>query len=119
MIKKFLKIVPVLFIYSSSACATEETGLEILDTCLSERKAMLGDPVSSVRYGLCLGYLKGVADSLNGRYFCLPEKADTEQLTQLLKLVFLDYAKGHQKNLKLPAKFTVIPAFKLAFPCNE
>lgn len=119
MIKKYLKIIPALFIYSTSACAAEETGLEILDTCLSESRAMMGDPVSSVRYGLCLGYLKGVADSLNDRLFCLPEDADKAKLTQLLKLVFLDYAKGHQDNLKLPAKFTVIPAFKKAFPCNE
>lgn len=119
MIKKYLKIVSALFIYSSSAWSAEEIGLEILDTCLSESRAMMGDPVSSVRYGLCLGYLKGVADSLNGRYFCLPEETDKAKLTQLLKLIFLDYAKGHQDNLKLPAKFTVVPAFKLAFPCNE
>ena len=119
MIKKYLKIVPVLFIYSSSAWAAEEIGLEILDTCLTESRAMMGDPVSSVRYGLCLGYLKGVADSLNGRYFCLPEDANKAKLTQLLKFEFLNYAKGHQDDLKLPAKFTVIPAFKLAFPCHE
>jgi hypothetical protein len=117
--KKYLMIVPALFIYSSSAWATEEIGLEILDTCLSERKAMMGDPVSSVRYGLCLGYLKGVADSLNGRSLCLPEDADTAQLTQVLKRVFLDYAKDHQEQLKMPAKFTVIPALQRAFPCKE
>jgi hypothetical protein len=99
--KKYLSIVPVLFIYSSSAWATEEIGLEILDTCLSERKAMMGDSVSSVRYGLCLGYLKGVADSL------------------ALKFAFLDYAKGHQEQLKMPAKFTVIPALQRAFPCKK
>jgi len=119
MMKKYLMIVPILFIYSSSTWATEEIGLEILDTCLSERKAMMGDPVSSVRYGLCLGYLKGVADSLNGRSFCLPKDADTAQLTQALKFVFLDYAKGHQDRLKMPAKFTVIPALQRAFPCKK
>ena len=83
--------------------ATEEIGLEILDTCLSEQKAMQGDPVSSLRYGLCPGYLKGVADRLNGHGVCLPEYINTVQLTQALKLVFLDYVKGHQKQLKLPA----------------
>ena len=88
--KKYLKIVPVLFIYSSSAWATEEIGLEILDTCLSERKAIMGDSFSIVRYGLCLVYLKGVADSLNGLSLCLPKDADTAQLTQALKFAFLD-----------------------------
>ena len=119
MMKKYLMIVPVLFMYSSTTWAAEEIGLEILDTCLSERKAMMGNPVSSVRYGLCLGYLKGVADSLNGRSHCLPKDADTAQLTQELKLVFLNYAKGHQERLKMPAKFTVIPALQRAFPCKQ
>ena len=119
MMKTPIAVIVLLILYSSVVEATEEIGLEILDTCLSEQKAMQGDPVSSVRYGLCLGYLKGVADSLNGRYFCLPENANKAKLTQLLKFEFLNYAKGHQDDLKLPAKFTVIPAFKLAFPCHE
>jgi hypothetical protein len=52
MMKNSLAIVLLLFIYSSAAWTTEETSLEILDTCLTERKAMQGDPVGSVRYGL-------------------------------------------------------------------
>ena len=50
--KKFITIVLLLVIHKSGAYATKEIGLEILDTCLSEHKAMQGDPVSSVRYGL-------------------------------------------------------------------
>ena len=117
--KKFITIVLLLVIHKSGAYATEEIGLEILDTCLSEHKAMQGDPVNSVRYGLCLGYLKGVADALNGHAICLPAGMDTVQLTQELKLIFLDYVKGHQEQLYLPAKTTVIPAIQQAFPCNQ
>lgn len=116
---KFITLVLLLVICNSSARATEEIGLEILDTCLSENKAMQGDPVSSVRYGLCLGYLKGVADSLNGGMVCLPANMDTVQLTQKLKFIFLDYVKGHQEQLNLPAKHTVIPAIQQAFPCRQ
>ena len=117
--KNSIAIVLMLFIYSSAAWTTEEIGLEILDTCLSEHKAMQGDPISSVRYGLCLGYLKGVADSLNGRTVCLPANMDTVQLTQELKFIFLDYVKGHQEQLNLPAKHTVVPAIQQAFPCQK
>jgi hypothetical protein len=119
MMKTPLAVIVLLILYSSVVEATEEIGLEILDTCLSEQKAMQGDPVSSVRYGLCLGYLKGVADSLNGHGVCLPEYMNTVQLTQALKLVFLDYVKGHQEQLKLPAKLTVVAAFQQAFPCRH
>ena len=118
MMKTPLAVIVLLILYSSVVEATEEIGLEILDTCLSEQKAMQGDPVSSVRYGLCLGYLKGVADSLNGHGVCLPEYMNTVQLTQALKLVFLDYVKGHQEQLKLPAKLSVVAAFQQAFPCK-
>lgn len=119
MMKTPIAVIVLLILYSSVVEATEEIGLEILDTCLSEQKAMQGDPVSSVRYGLCLGYLKGVADSLNGDGVCLPEYMNSVQLTQALKLVFLDYVKGHQEQLKLPAKLTVVPAFQQAFPCRH
>ena len=119
MIKKYFVTVFMFFTGILPAWATEEIGLEILDTCLSERKAMMGDPVSSVRYGLCLGYLKGVADSLNGHSLCLPKDADTAQLTQELKFVFLDYAISHQEQLKMPAKLTVVPALQRAFPCQK
>ena len=115
---KHLKLLPVLFLFSPVTWATEEIGLEILDTCLSEHKAMHGDPVSSVRYGLCLGYLKGVADSLNGRSLCLPEDTGTVELTQALKFAFLDYAKSHQEQLAMSAKVTVVPALVMAFPCK-
>ena len=117
--KKSMTILFLLVICNSAARATEEIGLEILDTCLNEHKAMQGDPVSSVRYGLCLGYLKGVADSLNGDTVCLPENMDTVQLTQELKYIFLDYVKGHQEQLNLPAKYTVIPAIEQAFRCKQ
>jgi hypothetical protein len=119
MMKTPLAVIVLLILYSSVVEATEEIGLEILDTCLSEQKAMQGDPVSRVRYGLCLGYLKGVADSLNGHGVCLPGYMNTVQLTQALKLVFLDYVKGHQEQLKLPAKLTVVAASQQAFPCRH
>ena len=37
--ERFFTIVLLLVIYNSSAYATEEIGLEILDTCLSGHKA--------------------------------------------------------------------------------
>lgn len=115
---KLLNIFFFFFLCLSSSWATEETGLEIVDTCLSERKAMMGNHVSSVRYGLCLGYIKGVADQLNGTSLCLPKDADTAHLTQALKLAFLEYAKHHQQQLKLTAKHTLVPALQRAFPCK-
>lgn len=100
------------------AFALEETGLEILDTCLSEKMALQGDATSSVRYGLCLGYLKGVADTLNGRVFCIPETGETSILTQRLKQSYIDYARRHKRTLDRPALETVVPAFQQAFPCR-
>ena len=118
MINKYFVTVFMLLTGILPAWATEEIGLEILDTCLSEHRAMLGDPVSSVRYGLCLGYLKGVADSLNGHVVCLPEDMGTAELTQALKYAYPDYAKTHQEELNTAAKKTVVPALQQAFPCN-
>jgi len=85
---------------------------------MSERQAMAGDSTASVRYGLCLGYLKGIADTLNGTEFCLPETGETAMITQRLKQVYITYALDHKDALSKPAKQTVVPAFKTAFPCN-
>lgn len=98
--------------------ASEEIGLELLDTCRSEQQALRGVPTRSVRYGLCLGYLKGVADSLNGRGFCIPDQ-ETGTLTQALKRAFLRYASENPEKLALPARYTVLPAFQRAFPCLQ
>ena len=117
--RKSITIPVLLILYSSVVRATEEIAVEILDTCLSEQKDMQGDPVSNVRYGLCLGYLKGVADNFHGHNVCLPANMDTVYLTQKLRLVFLDYVKGHPEQLKLPAKLTLVPAFQQAFPCTH
>ena len=100
------------------ALAVEEVGTEILSTCLSERRARAGDPTASVRYGLCLGYLKGIADTLNGTHFCLPETNETVVITQRLKQIYIEYALNHRDTLKLPARQTIIPAFRNEFPCN-
>ena len=97
--------------------AAEEVGTEILSTCLSERRAMAGDPTASVRYGLCLGYLKGIADALNGTHFCLPETHETAIITQRLKRTYIEYALDHRDTLKTPAHQTIIPAFRYEFPC--
>ena len=107
-----------LFVVVNQAHALEESGEEILDTCLSERQALAGNPVKSVRYGLCLGYLKGIADTLNGKFFCLPETGETAAITQRLKQIFIDYAMQHKMQLKNPASRTILPAFQQAFPCQ-
>ncbi len=103
----------------NQAQAFEESGEEILDTCLSERQALTGNPVKSARYGLCLGYLKGFADALNGSLFCLHETGETAIITQHLKQVYIDYAMQHKKQLKSPASRTILPAFQQAFPCQS
>jgi len=78
---------------------------------------LAGNPVKSVRYGLCLGYLKGIADALNGIHFCLPETGETAVITQHLKQVYIDYAIQHKMQLKNPAIQIVLPAFQQTFPC--
>lgn len=120
MSSRYIGLLTLLLLLSSfAASAEEEIGMEILDTCMGERRAMRGDPVSSVRYGLCLGYLKGVADTLNGTTFCLPHNLDTTPLTQRLKSAFLTYAADHGEALRLVASETVLPAFEQAFPCKK
>jgi len=107
-----------LIVVSSSTQAIEETGTEILDTCLSEKQALVGHPVKSVRYGLCLGYLKAIADTLNGSSFCLPQTGETVLITQQLKQVYIDYAINHKHQLSKPALETILSAYKKAFPCS-
>lgn len=120
MSSRYIRPLSLLLLVSSFASlAEEETGMEILDTCMGERRAMMGDPVSSVRYGLCLGYLKGVADSLDGTTFCLPQNLDTARLTQRLKSVYLTHVAEQKDKLKLAASHTVLPAFEQAFPCKK
>jgi len=116
--KRFLWLFVFASVLPTQANALEENGAEILSTCMSERRAMAGDPTASVRYGLCLGYLKGIADTLNGTEFCLPETGETANITQRLKHVYITYALDHKDALSEPARQTVVPAFKAAFPCN-
>ncbi|RDH84013.1 MAG: hypothetical protein DIZ80_07715 [endosymbiont of Galathealinum brachiosum] len=116
---QFYKKCYIVLCFSSTVLAGEETGVEILDTCLSEHKAMMGDPVNSVRYGLCLGYLKGVADNLNGYTVCLPENMSKGVITRVLKRSFLAYSQAHQNQLSEAAKKTVVPALMQAFPCTK
>ena len=119
MLRQLLLGSALILVAMTDSPAGEETGSEILDTCLSERRALRGDPTASVRYGLCLGYLKGVADSLDGMVFCLPDDPDTARTTQRLKRVFLTYAARHREKLDGPAGHTVLPAFEQAFPCKQ
>ena len=116
--KQILWLFICILTQPTQANALEENGAEILSTCMSERRAMAGDSTASVRYGLCLGYLKGVGDTLNGKNFCLPETGETAIITQRLKQVYITYALDHKDALSKPAKQTVVPAFKTAFPCN-
>lgn len=96
----------------------DEIGQEIVATCNSQQSALQGDPTSSVRYGLCLGYLKGVADALNGTTFCLP-KLDTATMSQMLRKSFLSHAANLDKpTLQRSARFSVVPAFNHSFPCK-
>ncbi|MCU7877177.1 MAG: hypothetical protein KZQ84_10305 [Candidatus Thiodiazotropha sp. (ex Lucinoma borealis)] len=99
--------------------ALEEVGTEILNTCLSERQALIGDPTAAIRYGLCLGYLKGIADTLNGTEFCLPETGETAIITQRLKQAYINYALEHKNALRKPAIQIVVPALKHTFPCSR
>ncbi|MFK5892779.1 MAG: Rap1a/Tai family immunity protein [Pseudomonadota bacterium] len=114
-----LLLTTCLMMTQSHTYANEETGREILDTCLSEQQALSGNPVKSVRYGLCLGYLKGIADTLNGSHFCLPQTGETVMITQTLKQIYIRYALNHNRLLDKPALQTIIPAFKKTFPCNK
>ena len=118
-IKAFQGIFLLLSVVFDPVLAADEIGLEIVDTCRSEQKAMAGDATASVRYGLCLGYLKGVADSLDGHTFCLPEQPDTARMTQLLRQVYLTYVGRYPARLEASARYTVIPAFAQAFPCKR
>ncbi|MCU7931889.1 MAG: hypothetical protein KZQ90_13895 [Candidatus Thiodiazotropha sp. (ex Codakia rugifera)] len=108
-----------LLALSSPSSALEEIGAEILSTCLSERQALMGNPTAAVRYGLCLGYLKGIADALNGAKFCIPETGETAIITQRLKQVYIGYALAHKDALRKPAIQTVVPALENAFPCSR
>jgi len=100
------------------ASVGDEIGQEIIDTCHSEQRALQGDPTSSVRYGLCLGYLKGIADALNGSTFCLPA-LDTAVMSQLLRKVYLEHAAQSTHDiLQRSARYSVLPAFARAFPCH-
>ncbi|MCU7843133.1 MAG: hypothetical protein KZQ93_04760 [Candidatus Thiodiazotropha sp. (ex Monitilora ramsayi)] len=101
------------------AIALEEIGAEILDTCMSEQQALKGNASAGIRYGLCLGYLKGVADTLNGKAFCIPETGETAIVTQQLKQTYIAYASNHKNKLRRPALQTVVPAFRQAFPCRR
>lgn len=113
-------IIPLLLISSllHADVIGDEIGIEIVDTCNSEQRALQGDPTSSVRYGLCLGYLKGVADALNGTSFCLP-KLDTATMSQMLRKAYLEHAATIDKAvLQHSARYSVLPAFNKAFPCR-
>lgn len=108
----------LLMLPAGPAWPGEEQGSEILDTCRSEPLALAGDPVGSVRYGLCLGYLKGIADMRDGDGFCLPGMGSA-RLTQALKHAYLEYAERHPETLSSAARNSVLPAFREAFPCRH
>ena len=114
-------VLVLLAIFSTTAMGQygQEVGREVVDTCLSEQRAMRGDLNAAIRYGLCLGYLKGVADAFQGREFCMPEISDTHQLVQMLRSTYLEYARNHRADIEKDALQSILPALKKAFPCTD
>jgi hypothetical protein len=71
--------------------------------------------------GICMGYIQGVADALNGpergmrgRHFCIPEQATYGQI----KAVVIKWFEANPQLLHYAAFGLVANALSKAFPCK-
>jgi hypothetical protein len=101
-----------LWLVSLLACAAPvpagfESGDMLLHLCQSNTS-------------VCLAYLEGVVDGADALGWqgvetglCVPDRVESAQL----RGIYLEYAEGHRKLLKLPAGMLVLDALKQAWRC--
>ena len=65
-------------------------------------------------YGVCLGYVIGVEDALDGQLFCVPTGVQAGQVIDVVKSYLLD----HPEKRHLQAADLVTAALREKFPCN-
>jgi Rap1a immunity proteins len=78
------------------------------------RETQAGDPGGYSEWGMCLGYILGVADAFDDNLFCLPNGVERGQIKDVVKLWFRD----HPEKRHLPAADLVATALKEKFPCK-
>ena len=89
-------------------------GNKLFEECQS------GDDPDSERWvkgSLCLGYIVGVADALDGSSFCLASGPTGVRAKQVVDVVNL-YVRDHPEQRHHAASTLVTAALKEMFPCN-
>jgi hypothetical protein len=89
-------------------------GNKLFEQCQSD------DPQDSERWvkrSLCLGYIAGVADALDGSSFCLGSGPTGVRVKQVDDVVYF-YLRDHPEHRHNDASSLVTAALKEKFPCN-
>ena len=103
-----------LMLMAGSAPGTYITGNKLMKMC-DGTKTHESRPSLSW-YANCLGYLQGVADTLEtAAVVCIPEGVKTEELRQ----VVLPHMKAHPEEWKLAAASHVLNAYSEIWPCKQ
>jgi len=90
-------------------------GNKLLDYCHDYTE------VSDFGAGLCIGYVSGIADSLNNKVNSLPTPfcAPSGVIYKQLVLIIIKYLNDNPAELHKTASILVQRAFMEAFPCTE
>lgn len=98
----------------------KERSQDLSDWCAQREKGLIGQ----AKFGFCLGYLQGFANSLSMSASaaksgedvpCLPNEYSIKELME----VFDKWLKDHQHKIHEPYYLGVFAAFKRAFPCKK
>jgi hypothetical protein len=103
---------------SSLAVAGDFAAGDFVDGNKLFEECQSGDDPDSERWvkgSLCLGYIVGVADALDGSSFCLaPNGVRAKQVVDVVNL----YVRDHPEQRHHDASSLVTIALKEKFPCN-
>jgi hypothetical protein len=104
-------------VMGGAATAAFTDGNKLFQDCQGgddPRERQQGDPGGLTEWGMCLGYILGVQDALEGSSFCVPNGVTQGQLKDVVKLWLHD----HPETRHLSASSLVAAALKEKFPCN-
>jgi len=105
-----------LLIISFCSQATMITGGRLLDLAIAYENALGRDPSgdNQVRGSAYMGYVNGVADSFDGKLFCIP---NGEKASALYNST-IDYLEKNPSLQKKDGSEIVILALRKHYPCH-
>jgi Rap1a immunity proteins len=89
-------------------------GNDLHENCKAGPRSKGHDTMSAFKTGACVGYVMGVASSLEGSAFCFPAGVEKGQIVDVIKR----WLEDHPELRHYAASSLITSALKERFPCN-